>query len=45
MSHVDYGNDTEAVGTARARWTAYQQAGHALTYWQQNERGGWEKKE
>ncbi len=37
------GNDTEAVGAARARWTAYKQAGHALTYWQQNARGGWER--
>ena len=37
------GNDTDVVAAARARWTAYQQAGHALTYWQQNERGGWER--
>ncbi len=39
------GNDSNAVSDARQRWTAYKEAGHELTYWQQNERGGWEKKE
>ncbi|MBK6895910.1 MAG: DNA polymerase III subunit chi [Alphaproteobacteria bacterium] len=38
------GGDDEAVGAARARWKAYKEAGHTVTYWQQNERGGWEKK-
>ena len=38
------GNDTAAVEAARARWTAYKAAGHALTYWQQTDSGGWEKK-
>ena len=38
------GHDEAAVAAARARWTAYKQAGHALTYWQQTPRGGWEKK-
>jgi len=38
------GNDPDAVQAARARWKAYQEAGHALTYWQQTERG-WAKKE
>lgn len=38
------GNDPEAVQAARARWKAYKAAGHAVTYWQQTERGGWEKK-
>lgn len=38
------GNDAAAVEAARARWKAYKEAGHALTYWQQTERGGWEKK-
>lgn len=38
------GNDPDAVQAARARWQAYQEAGHALTYWQQTERG-WAKKE
>lgn len=38
------GNDPDAVSAARRRWKAAKDAGHALTYWQQNERGGWEKK-
>lgn len=38
------GRDDEAVAAARERWKAYKAAGHALTYWQQTERGGWEKK-
>ncbi len=38
------GNDNEAVEKARESWTAAKAAGHAATYWQQNERGGWEKK-
>lgn len=36
--------DAEAVTAARARWKDYQAAGHALSYWQQGERG-WEKKQ
>ncbi len=38
------GNDEQAVGAARDHWQAYKAAGHELTYWQQTERGGWEKK-
>lgn len=38
------GNDESAVSAARKRWKAYKDAGHELTYWQQNARGGWEKK-
>jgi len=38
------GNDAEAVTAARRRWQAYKEAGHALTYWQQTERGGWEER-
>jgi len=37
------GNDAEAVASARARWKDYVAAGFAVTYWQQTERGGWEK--
>jgi len=37
------GRDTERVADARERWTGYKEAGHAVTYWQQGERG-WEKK-
>ncbi len=38
------GNDPEIVAAARTRWTWYKDAGHKLTYWQQTERGGWEKR-
>ena len=38
------GNDPAAVGAARARWSAYLAAGHALTYYQQDEAGRWQKK-
>jgi DNA polymerase-3 subunit chi len=37
------GNDPERVADARKRWADYKGAGHAVTYWQQGERG-WEKK-
>jgi DNA polymerase-3 subunit chi len=37
------GRDEAAVASARARWKTYRDAGHALTYWQQTERGGWEQ--
>ena len=37
------GNIETQVTAARARWTAAKSAGHALTYWQQTDRG-WEKK-
>ena len=38
------GHDDEAVQAARERWKAYKEAGHAVTYWQQNDRGAWERK-
>jgi DNA polymerase-3 subunit chi len=38
------GLDEEAVAAARGRWARYKEAGHGLTYWQQGERGGWEKR-
>lgn len=38
------GRDEDAVAGARERWTGYKAADHELTYWQQTERGGWEKK-
>lgn len=37
------GHDEEGVLTARKRWKAYQEKGYEVTYWKQNERGGWEK--
>ena len=39
------GNDPEAVAAARRRWAAAKAAGHALTYWQQTDGGGWARKE
>lgn len=39
------GADAEAVSAARSRWKAYKDDGHTLAYWQQNERGGWDKKQ
>ncbi len=37
------GRDDEAVQRARAHWKAWKDAGHAVTYWQQTEKG-WEQK-
>ncbi|SON55967.1 DNA polymerase III subunit chi [Hartmannibacter diazotrophicus] len=38
------GHDPDAVAEAREQWKAQKTAGHELTYWQQNEGGGWDKK-
>lgn len=38
------GNDAAAVEAARGRWQARKAEGHAVTYWQQTDRGGWERK-
>lgn len=38
------GRDDAQVKAARGRWKAYQEAGHDITYWQQSDTGGWEKK-
>lgn len=38
------GRNEDAVTAARARWKAYKDAGHTVTYWQQGQNGGWEKK-
>ncbi len=38
------GHDNDAVAHARIRWKAEKEAGHDITYWQQNINGGWEKK-
>lgn len=38
------GHDAEAVGHARKQWKAAKEAGCAVTYWQQNPAGRWEKK-
>ena len=38
------GRDDAAVAQARERWQAYRGSGHDVTYWQQTDSGGWEKK-
>ncbi len=38
------GNDEQSIGDARMRWREAKAAGHAVTYWQENERGGFTKK-
>ena len=38
------GNDEDALSAARQRWKTRKESGHAVTYWQQTERGGWEQK-
>jgi DNA polymerase III subunit chi len=38
------GNDPDAVDRAREAWAKAKSAGHDATYWQQSERGRWEKK-
>jgi DNA polymerase-3 subunit chi len=37
------GNDPDAVDKARSSWAAIKAAGYEATYWQQSERGRWEK--
>ncbi len=39
------GNDESALSKARAQWSGLKDAGHDLTYWQQNDEGRWEKKD
>ncbi len=38
------GHDDQGVQHARARWKAYKEQDFEVTYWQQSERGAWEKK-
>lgn len=38
------GNDDDAVSAAREKWKAVGAKGLKATYWQQDERGRWEKK-
>lgn len=38
------GNDDEAVETARLRWREARCLGIAVTYWQQDENGRWQKR-
>jgi len=38
------GNDAHELATARNTWQAVKAAGATVTYWQQSESGGWQKK-
>jgi DNA polymerase-3 subunit chi len=38
------GNDEDVVSAARERWKNYKDKGFTVTYWQQTDKGGWEKK-
>lgn len=38
------GRSDAAVQKARSQWKTYKDSGHSLTYWQQTDSGGWEKK-
>lgn len=42
--HVFDGSDDVAVRQAREQWKAGKTAGHSMTYWQQDERGRWQKR-
>ena len=39
------GQSKDLVFAARQRWRTYKDLGFTMTYWQQSETGGWEKKE
>jgi len=38
------GQNDDSIEAGRTRWKAYKEAGHDITYWQQTDTGGWEKK-
>ncbi|TDR90017.1 DNA polymerase III subunit chi [Enterovirga rhinocerotis] len=38
------GRDEDAVAAARESWRRFRGAGHAVTYWQQDEDGRWQKR-
>lgn len=38
------GHDPQQVAAARAQWAQCKELGLPVTYWKQNESGGWEKK-
>ncbi|KUO58184.1 MAG: DNA polymerase III subunit chi [Alphaproteobacteria bacterium BRH_c36] len=42
--HLFDGHDKDALARARKQWKAAKDAGCAVTYWQQNAQGRWEKK-
>ena len=38
------GTDVQALAIARDQWRAVKEGGHDATYWQQDERGRWQRK-
>ena len=38
------GHDGDAVQAARDRWKVFREAGHDLSYWQQDDSGRWADK-
>lgn len=38
------GRDEDAVAAARDTWRRFRDAGHAVTYWQQDDEGRWRKR-
>ncbi|WP_230531178.1 DNA polymerase III subunit chi [Microvirga roseola] len=38
------GNDVQALALARDQWRAVKAGGHDATYWQQDDRGRWQRK-
>jgi len=38
------GHSDQEISDARSRWKTYQDAGHQVTYWFQNENGSWAQK-
>lgn len=42
--HLFDGNDSEEIDRARHAWRQARSAGHEVTYWQQVEGGGWQRR-
>ncbi len=38
------GRNEKEIKSARKRWKTYKESEHTITYWHQNEAGGWSKK-
>ncbi len=43
MADMFDGNNPASVSAARERWKYYKEQGHALSYYRQQENGGWKK--
>lgn len=39
------GNDEHQISFARDLWKRYKQSGYEISYWKQNEQGGWEQQQ